>query len=196
MRALFAYLIAVGLLLGGGYGALSWLAAPEPVKVGATAKPKPPRYEAGAAATSPEANFSDARSLAINDRDRMAPDSSDRPPSSQANAEASPASARQQASQSVDAASRASPSNPQTAASTAPVPAAKTAKRPHVRQANSHSEKSAKKRALASRIEETRSQTFPHEQRRHQKIFGELAGGNGQTTIKLFADRLVVAGHR
>jgi hypothetical protein len=192
MPALLAYLIAVGLLLGGGYGALSWLAAPEPVKVVATAKPKPPRYEAGAAATSPEANFSDARSLAINDRDRMAPDSSDRPPSSQANAEASPAGATQQARQPVDAASRASPSNPQTA----PVPAAKTAKRPHVRQANSHSEKSAKKRALASRIEETRSQTFPHEQRRHQKIFGELAGGNGQTTIKLFADRLVVAGHR
>jgi hypothetical protein len=32
MPALLAYLIAVGLLLGGGYIALSWLAAPEPVK--------------------------------------------------------------------------------------------------------------------------------------------------------------------
>jgi hypothetical protein len=42
MPALFAYLIAVGLLLGGGYGALSWLAAPEPVKVVAKAKPRPP----------------------------------------------------------------------------------------------------------------------------------------------------------
>jgi len=41
MPALFAYLIAVGLLLGGGYGALSWLAAPEPVKVVARAKPRP-----------------------------------------------------------------------------------------------------------------------------------------------------------
>jgi hypothetical protein len=42
MPALFAYLIVVGLLLGGGYGALNWLATPEPVKVLAKAKPKPP----------------------------------------------------------------------------------------------------------------------------------------------------------
>ena len=45
MPALFAYLIAVGLLLGGGFGALSWRAAPEPVKVAAKAKPpSPPHY--------------------------------------------------------------------------------------------------------------------------------------------------------
>ena len=42
MPALFAYLIAVTLLLGGGYGALSWLATPEPVKVVAKVTPKPP----------------------------------------------------------------------------------------------------------------------------------------------------------
>ena len=42
MPALFAYLIAVALLLGGGYGALNWLTTPEPVKVVATATPKPP----------------------------------------------------------------------------------------------------------------------------------------------------------
>ena len=42
MPALFVYLIAVALLLGGGFGALSWLAAPEPVKVVAKATPKPP----------------------------------------------------------------------------------------------------------------------------------------------------------
>ena len=42
MPALLAYLIAVGLLLGGGYGTLSWLAAPEPVRVAAKAKSKPP----------------------------------------------------------------------------------------------------------------------------------------------------------
>jgi hypothetical protein len=41
MPSLFAYLIAVGLLLGGGYGALTWLAAPEPVKIVAKAKPTP-----------------------------------------------------------------------------------------------------------------------------------------------------------
>lgn len=45
MPALFAYLIAVGLLLGGGYGALSWLAAPEPVKVAVKVKPRPPRHD-------------------------------------------------------------------------------------------------------------------------------------------------------
>jgi hypothetical protein len=52
---LFAYLIAVGLLLGGGYGALSWLAAPEPepVKVAVKVKPRPPRHdEAGLEVTS------------------------------------------------------------------------------------------------------------------------------------------------
>lgn len=42
MPALFAYLIAVALLLGGGYGALNWLATPEPAKVVvANAKPQP-----------------------------------------------------------------------------------------------------------------------------------------------------------
>jgi hypothetical protein len=47
MPALFAYIVAVGLLLGGGYGALNWLAAPEPTKLVAKAKPKPPpAYEA------------------------------------------------------------------------------------------------------------------------------------------------------
>jgi hypothetical protein len=46
MPSLLAYLIAVGLLLGGGYGALTWLAAPEPVKIVAKAKPTPrPHFE-------------------------------------------------------------------------------------------------------------------------------------------------------
>jgi hypothetical protein len=40
MPALFAYLIALCLLLGGGVGALNWLAAPEPMKVAAKASPK------------------------------------------------------------------------------------------------------------------------------------------------------------
>jgi hypothetical protein len=66
MPALFAYLIAVCLLLGGGYGALNWLAAPEPVKVAAKAQPKPkspPSYEARAEQipeASPPANSSEA----------------------------------------------------------------------------------------------------------------------------------------
>jgi hypothetical protein len=66
MPALFAYLIAVALLLGGGYGALNWLAAPEPVKVVAKAKPKPPpsHYadDSGAStqANPPQASLSEA----------------------------------------------------------------------------------------------------------------------------------------
>ena len=40
MPALFAYLVALGLLLGGGYGAMNWLAAPAPVSAAAKARPK------------------------------------------------------------------------------------------------------------------------------------------------------------
>jgi hypothetical protein len=69
MPALFAYLIAVGLFLGGGYGALSWLAAPEPVKVVAKANPKPPsprHVEATAEPASSPASLPEAvRSEAI-----------------------------------------------------------------------------------------------------------------------------------
>jgi hypothetical protein len=55
MPALFAYLIALGLLLGGGYGALSWLAAPEPVKVVAKAKPTPrPHFDEASSETASE----------------------------------------------------------------------------------------------------------------------------------------------
>jgi hypothetical protein len=81
MPALFAYLIAVGLLLGGGYGALSWLAAPEPVKVvAAKVKAKPlPSY-----ATSPEASSSDLSPASIGDRDHVASDSNAQPPQSAA----------------------------------------------------------------------------------------------------------------
>jgi hypothetical protein len=84
MPALFAYLIAVGLLLGGGYGALSWLAAPEPVKVAVKAKPKlPPREEASAETRDPEAtppsesSASESSARAISDR--AAAGSSERP---------------------------------------------------------------------------------------------------------------------
>jgi hypothetical protein len=66
MPALFGYLIAVALLLGGGYGALNWLAAPEPVKVAAKAKQpaSPPHYadDIGASSTqaiAPPANLSE-----------------------------------------------------------------------------------------------------------------------------------------
>ena len=42
MPALFGYLIAVALLLGGGYGALTWLAAPQPAEVAVKARSKTP----------------------------------------------------------------------------------------------------------------------------------------------------------
>ena len=58
MPALFAYLIAVGLLLGGGYGAVSWLAAPEPVKVVAKGKQKPPSTDAQKSASTDAASVS------------------------------------------------------------------------------------------------------------------------------------------
>jgi hypothetical protein len=40
MPALFTYLIVVALLIGGGYGGLSWLAAPEPTKIASNAPQK------------------------------------------------------------------------------------------------------------------------------------------------------------
>ena len=70
MPALFAYLIALGLLLGTGYGALNWLAQPEPVKVAAKAKPKsksPAAYQAPSqevAQAAPPANKPDESSTA------------------------------------------------------------------------------------------------------------------------------------
>jgi hypothetical protein len=90
MPALFVYLIAVGLLLGGGYGALSWLAAPEPVKVvaaKANAKPNPtPHYEANPEAASSEASSSagsvSAPSSSVrDDSDRAASGANEQPPS-------------------------------------------------------------------------------------------------------------------
>ena len=153
-----------GLLLGAGYSGLSWLAAPEPVKVMAKAKPKPPpRYEASSEATSFETS-----SLAINDSDHVASASYDPPSSSQP--EASVAAREQgaqaqssgpsQAQQSRTADAEVSPAeaeirqpalavppvsanNAQPAASTAPATAARPVKRPHPRQAGSRSEKSA-----------------------------------------------------
>jgi hypothetical protein len=160
MPALFAYLIAVGLLLGGGYGALNWLAAPEPVKVVAKAKAKsPPHHEASFEATPFEAS-----SLAINDNNHAVPASTEpsslsqseanvaaseegarpQPPEPSqvqqtraAHAEVSPAESKQEVRQAALAVSPAQP-----AASTAPATAARQVKRPRLRQAGRRSEKS------------------------------------------------------
>jgi hypothetical protein len=171
MPALFAYLLAVGLLLGGGYGALSWLAAPEPVKVVVKAKPKPPRDEASSEATSFETRTS---SLAINHRDHAvsgasgasdppsparsearvaaseqgAQPQSSEPASAQQSrfeAEISSARAQQEVGQPALAVLPVSASNAQAAATSpgAAATAARPVKRPRARPASGgHSEKS------------------------------------------------------
>ncbi|MEA2912749.1 MAG: hypothetical protein QOJ15_4830 [Bradyrhizobium sp.] len=168
MPALFAYLIAVGLLLGGGYGALSWLAAPEPAKVAAKAKPKPPpHYEPSSEATPLETSSS-----AINVGDQVTSGSNHPPSSAQTeasvaaseqgaqpqssgpsqaqqggtdNAEVSSAEARQEVRPPVPAVSPVLANNVQPAASAAafPAAAARPVKRSHPRQANRRSERSA-----------------------------------------------------
>jgi hypothetical protein len=168
MPALFAYLVAVGLLLGGGYGALSWLAAPEPVKVVAKAKPKPPRDEASSEATTFETR---TNSLAINDRDHAVSGANDPPSSarsearvaaseqgaqpqssepasaqqSRVEAEISSVRAKQEVGQPALAVLPASASNAQAAATSpgAAATAARPVKRPRARPASGgHSEKS------------------------------------------------------
>jgi hypothetical protein len=62
MPSLFADLIALGLLLGGGYGALTWLAAPEPVKVVAKARPTPrPHFDEASRETAAEPSRQEAQ---------------------------------------------------------------------------------------------------------------------------------------
>ena len=163
MPALFAYLLAVGLLLGGGYGALSWLAAPEPVKVVAKAKPKPPsRDEASSDATLlASSSATDQAASLSNDQpppapsepivapsERGAPPQLSEPSQAQqtgANPEIVPAEAQPELGQRALAVLPASISNAQAAAMSPKTAAAATArpvKRPHLRQANSRSEKS------------------------------------------------------
>jgi hypothetical protein len=168
MPALFAYLIAVGLLLGGGYGALSWLAEPERPKVVAKVKPKPlPRYDVTSNETNgPDLSISSSNASSSSPESKQAgPGSNHQPPTTLAETRAEPdaqdAHARmvedpqkndrhdplvasvdassQPAKQPVNAVPPA-PSHAQVA-SLAPATAAKTAKRPHPGQTGSHSEK-------------------------------------------------------
>jgi hypothetical protein len=152
----------VGFLLGGGYGALSWLAAPEPVKVAAKATPRPPPYKASSKETptnssavndsgkvvsgsNPPFRSQSERSAAASEQGAEAR-SSGLPQAQRslaANAEVSPAEASQEVGLPAPAASPVSASNAQPAASAAPATAAKPLKRPQPRQARSRSEKSA-----------------------------------------------------
>jgi hypothetical protein len=119
MPSLFAYLIAVALLLGGGYGALNWLATPEPVKVVAKAKPPqpPPSHyadDSGAPtpANPPQASLSEAAKREVmskpevngTDQVKKAPNalaSSDQPPTSSSPQPQRPAAAGQQDAKAV-----------------------------------------------------------------------------------------------
>jgi hypothetical protein len=83
MPALFAYLIALGLLLGGGYGALSWLAAPEPVKIVAKAKQKAPSTHTATISEPTSAKASPPEAV---DSERLKPASNDKPQSSETEA--------------------------------------------------------------------------------------------------------------
>jgi hypothetical protein len=182
MPALFAYLIAVALLLGGGYGALSWLAAPEPVKVAAKAKSKrPPHHdyrpesyganvEPGAAPASASAPITPAVNNDARAASAAAAPADIDPPSGGTNVAASEQGAQEEAPRPVqDQQSRSATEGPDVEKKAPPLPerqqpkqaaeqpaqavspspaspgsrqtaAAKMPKRPHLRQANGHSE--------------------------------------------------------
>jgi hypothetical protein len=102
MPALFAYLIAVGLLLGGGYGALNWLAAPEPVKVAEKAKPpshREPKREAMSEVSSSETS-SGAQNLDQSEQAMARPN--DETPSPSAPSEENAVAREQGAAQAAD----------------------------------------------------------------------------------------------
>jgi hypothetical protein len=182
MPALFAYVIAIGLLLGGGYGTLSWLAAPEPVKVAARIKAKPPqRVDAAAetalAVTSP--NQTDNTDKTAFDSGKTVSASTEQPSSAAAPVAASQippvgdssAATRQQirSAHAEAPVEQQPPAQPavalpsvavtpppraavKLAASASSATAAKTVRRPHVRQASRQPERPAEKRRLALMI--------------------------------------------
>jgi len=179
MPALFAYVIAIGLLLGGGYGALSWLAAPEPVKVAARVKAKPPqRSEAAAetpsAVTSPNHADNDDKTApdkaitASNDQPLSAPAvAASQIPPAEASGPATPQQVRSaHAEAPIEQQSRAQPAAPLPAPAVTPPPRTapklaasalsasrvKTIKRSQVRQASRQPERPAAKRRLALMI--------------------------------------------
>jgi hypothetical protein len=161
MPALFAYLIAVALLLGGGYGALTWLAAPEPVKMAVKAnvkaKPKPSAREDEKSEREDEkseARSADINSPAIPDGESeasgsAASGSNENPPPQNLplqNAPTNVAAAHAEVHQSAEAESTTAPVASlasRQAAVSSPSAVAKTMKRRQPRQADGRSEKSA-----------------------------------------------------
>jgi hypothetical protein len=84
MPALFGYLCALCLLLGGGYGALSWLAAPEPAHVATkTSKAKHRPYDAQAEILKPPSSLNGSTAAVTSfsaDDDKELSSSTDRAP--------------------------------------------------------------------------------------------------------------------
>ena len=144
MPALFAYLIALGLLFGAGYGALNWLAEP-PVKVAAKAKSKSklqPSYQQAPssdqalspeiAEASPPASKSDQGSVTptANDHDAASASKDQKIPSQAQPSLATPSPATDEPAM-----------QPIIASPAAPAALDKPSKRSHSRQAGSHVEK-------------------------------------------------------
>jgi hypothetical protein len=146
MPAFFAYLLVVALLLGGGYGALNWLAAPEPVKVaeakprahartGSEAKPseaKPPEAKPSEANPS-EAKPSEAKPSQAKPSEAKSPDANSVAINGNDNDKAAGVSINQPSPSVPEAASA---SSEQRAPASAPGPAAAAAPDPKTRSAN------------------------------------------------------------
>jgi hypothetical protein len=163
MPALFAYLIAVGLLLGGGYGAVSWLAAPEPVKLAAKHKAKqvPPSPSHDEAASETSISKADApviaESAALNSRAQSPTPRSEanRKENEQSTAsvkiepvqepiqEPKNLAVKAEAEPPAQATSAIPPGNSQSAASAAPPRVTKATTRPSGKPAVSHPKKPA-----------------------------------------------------
>jgi hypothetical protein len=164
MPALFAYLIALSLLVGGGYGALNWLAAPEPVKTTGKARQKArlAAHEAAVAAAesrAPEVTGQAApSSLSAPSETNSQPETQALPPTAASTKEAdTPAHAAPAAGTKPAAASKPEVTSPTAArlansdseqngqATAAATPAVKSARRVHLRQAHVHAERSAER---------------------------------------------------
>jgi hypothetical protein len=183
MPALFAYLIALGLLLGGGYGALTWLAAPEPVKVVAKARPTPrPHFDEASRETASEPSGQQAEQKpqkaspeTIGQSDRIAVGSNQPPVALPAEASAAPTQRGAQAEASLPAQTQAAaPAQvQQNPAASAPAANAKVSpaeigpppEQPQPAQAASTGSQTTMAPTVAAAAAKTAKPKRPHQQR-------------------------------
>ena len=166
MPAFFAYLIALSLLIGGGYGALNWLAAPEPVKTTGKARQKARLAAHEAAAAAAESRTPEVSGQAAPDspptpsETNSQPETQPQAPSPTAAstkeadtyAHAAPAARTKPAVEGkpgVASSTTAGPANSDSEqngqATAAATPTVKSARRVHLRQAHVHAERSAER---------------------------------------------------